>query len=260
LSWRALGPVNFGGRVVDVAAHPTKAGEFWVAAATGGLFKPTNGGVTFTPVFDKQPVIAIGDIDVSPVNPDVVWVGTGEANNLRSAYAGNGVYRTTDGGKTWTHCGLVGTDHIARVVAHPKDADVAFVAAMGPLYTRGSERGVFKTTDGGKTWKKTLFVDEDTGFCDLAIDPQNPDVLFAAGYECRRRAWHFYAGGDGGGIWRSQDGGETWTKLRGGLPGGTLGRIGLAVFPADPRIVYAFIENRNPPKEAEASERTARTE
>src|SRR5690606_5551571 len=127
-------------------------------------------------------------------------------------------------------------------------------------YTRGSERGVFKTTDGGKTWKKTLFVDEDTGFCDLAIDPQNPDVLFAAGYECRRRAWHFYAGGDGGGIWRSQDGGETWTKLRGGLPAGTLGRIGLAVFPADPRIVYAFIENRNPPKEAEAPERTARTE
>ncbi len=246
LSWRPIGPVNFGGRIVDVAVHPTKSAEFYVAAATGGLFKTTNGGTTFAPIFDSQAAITIGDIDISPAKPDVLWVGTGEANNLRSAYAGNGLYRSADSGKTWEHVGLDGTDHIARVVAHPTNADVAFVAAMGPLYTPGSNRGIYKTGDAGKSWKKTLFVDDDTGFCDLAIDPKNPDILFAAGYECRRRAWHFNEGGDGGGIWRSTDGGDSWKKLSGGLPDGILGRIGLAIFPRDSKVMYAFVENRNP--------------
>lgn len=245
LSWRGIGPVNFGGRIIDVAVNPKNPSEFYAAAATGGLFKTTNCGVTFSPVFDKQTTLAIGDVEVSPVDPDVVWVGTGEANNLRSVYFGNGVYRSSDAGKTWSHVGLDGTDHIARVVAHPKDAQIAFVAAMGPLFTSGPDRGIYKTADGGQTWKKTLFVDDETGFCDLAIDPENPEVLFAAGYQCRRRAWHFTEGGPGGGIWRSQDGGDSWNKLSGGLPSGELGRIGLAVFPADPKIVYAYVENRN---------------
>ncbi len=245
LSWRSIGPVNFGGRIVDVAANPKNPSEFYVAAATGGVFKTSNNGVTFAPVFDKQSTLNIGALAVSPIDPEVVWVGTGEANNLRSGYFGNGVYRSGDAGKTWSHVGLDGTDHIARVVAHPTDAQVAFVAAMGPLYTSGPQRGIFKTADGGQTWKKTLFVDNDTGFSDVAIDPENPSVLFAAGYQCRRRAWNFAEGGPGGGIWRSEDGGESWDKLGGGLPGGDLGRIGLAVFPADPKIVYAYIENRN---------------
>lgn len=262
MSWRAVGPVNFGGRIVDVAVDPTDSARFFVASATGGIFKTTNGGTTFTPVFDDQPAISVGDIDVSPVDPDVVWVGTGEANNQRSAYAGKGLFRSGDGGKTWTHAGLTGTDHIARVVAHPADKDVVWVAAMGPLYTPSPERGIYKSLDGGKTWNKTLFVDDDTGFSDLAVDPKNPDVLFAAGYECRRRAWHFTEGGDGGGIWRSKDGGETWKKLAGGLPTGILGRIGLAVFPADTKILYAFVENRNPaspPSERRANEPDAET-
>jgi len=246
MAWRGIGPVNFGGRIVDIAVHPTNTAEFYVASATGGIFKTTNGGTTFAPVFDAQAAISLGDIEISPAAPEVLWAGSGEANNQRSAYAGNGIYKSEDSGKTWVHVGLEGTDHLARVVAHPKEKDVVWVAAMGPLYTPGPHRGVYKTADGGKTWRKTLFVDDDTGFCDLAVDPQNPDVLFAAGHECRRRPWNLTEGGDGGGVWRSTDAGETWRKLRGGLPSGTLGRIGLAVFPRDGKTVYAYIENRNP--------------
>lgn len=246
LSWRGIGPVNFGGRVVDIAVHPSRTAEFYVASATGGIFKTTNGGTTFTPIFDGQDTISLGDIEISTADPEVLWAGSGEANNQRSAYAGNGIYKSEDAGKTWVHMGLDGTDHIARVVAHPSNKDVVWVAAMGPLYTPGANRGVYKSADGGKTWNKTLFVDDDTGFCDLAIDPTNPDILFAAGHECRRRAWNLTEGGDGGGIWRSTDGGDTWKKLRDGLPAGILGRIGLAVFPGDGKIVYALVENRNP--------------
>lgn len=246
LSWRGIGPVNFGGRIVDIAVHPKKRAQWYVASATGGLFRTNNGGITFEPIFDKEKTIVIGDIDVAPSDPDVLWVGTGEANNQRSSYAGCGVFRSSDAGKTWSHVGLDGTDHISRVIAHPTNAEVAFVAAMGPLYTPGEHRGIYKTSDAGKTWKKTLYVDANTGFCDLALDPQNPDVLYAAGHECRRRAWHFTEGGNGGGIWKSKDGGETWSKLTGGLPTGILGRIGLAVFPADSKVLYAYVENRNP--------------
>ncbi|MEZ5962701.1 MAG: glycosyl hydrolase [Planctomycetota bacterium] len=261
LSWRSLGPVNFGGRVVDVAVHPNNSAEFYVASATGGIFKTTNGGTTFKSIFDRQDTISLGDIEISPADPEVLWAGTGEANNQRSVYPGNGIYKSDDGGDTWVHMGLAGTDHIARVVAHPTDKDVVWVAAMGPLYTPGSERGVYKSADGGKNWKKTLFIDDDTGFCDLAIDPNDPNILFAAGHECRRRAWNLTEGGDGGGIWRSSDGGDTWRKLREGLPSGTLGRIGLAVFAGDSKVVYAYVENRNQaspqPTQRDAGEQAA---
>lgn len=246
LEWRNLGPVNFGGRIVDFAVDPRNHAVFYVATASGGLFKTTNHGVTFEPIFDDQPVVSIGDIAIAPSAPDTIWVGTGEANNQRSSYWGNGVYKSTDGGKHFVHMGLEGTDHIGRIAVHPTDPDIVFVAALGALYRPNPERGLYRTTDGGKTWKNVKFLGEDVGFVDVVIDPRNPEVLYAASYERRRRAWHFDAGGPGSGIWKSTDGGGTWTRLAGGLPSGEIGRIGLTIYPPDPRILYATVENRNP--------------
>ena len=242
-SWRQIGPYGQGGRVNDLAVHPADPHTYFAGFATGGLWKTTNNGTTFRPVFDSYGTHSVGDIAISPANPDIVWVGTGEANNRQSSSFGDGMYKSTDGGETFTYVGLRQTQTISRVIAHPDDADVAWAAANGHLFGANPERGVFKTTDGGRTWNHVLSVDDDTGATDLVLHPTNPNTLFAATYQRRRTRCCFVGGGPGSGIWRSDDGGETWTRLSGnGLPRGTMGRVALAVTPADPDVVYAQIE------------------
>ena len=245
LAWRSIGPANTGGRIDDfaVARVPGRPDAIYVATASGGVFKSTNQGTSWTPIFDRvDAMMSIGDIAVAPSNPDVVWVGTGEANNRQSSSWGDGVYRSLDGGRTWKAAGLGDTRHIGRVVIHPANPDVVYVAAVGHLWGSNAERGVFKTADGGLTWKKVLYVDDNSGATDLVMDPQDPDTLFAATYQRQRKAWGFNGGGPGSGIYRTRDGGATWTQLANGLPKGDKGRIGLDVFRADSRIVYAVVE------------------
>jgi photosystem II stability/assembly factor-like uncharacterized protein len=241
--WRSIGPVGQGGRVDDIAVHPTDTRVFYVGFATGGLWKTVNNGTTFEPVFDTYETHSVGDIAIAPSNPDIVYVGTGEANNRQSSSFGGGVYKSTDGGESFTLVGLRETQSIARVIVHPTDPNTVWVAANGHLFGPNPERGIFKTTDGGVTWSHVLRVDENTGATDLVIDPSNPRKLFAAMYEHRRTACCFVGGGDESGIWTSDDGGERWARVEGsGLPRGTMGRIALAMTPADPDVVYAQIE------------------
>ena len=246
MPWQQLGPVQSGGRVVDIAVNPQRPQEYWLAAASGGLWHTTNGGVSFEPQLQNAYTISIGDIAVAPSDPKVLYVGTGEANNQRSSFWGDGVYRSADSGATWQWVGLDGTDHIGRVVVHPDDPDTVYVAAIGALYSPNEERGLYKTTDGGQTWQRVLHVDADVGVVDVVLHPQKPDVVFAASYERRRRAWNFEEGGEGSRIHRSTDGGATWEVLSNGLPDGKLGRIGLDCFLRDGDVLYAAIENLNP--------------
>jgi hypothetical protein len=244
LEFRNIGPALMGGRVDDVAVVESDPATYYVATASGGIWKTTNHGTTFTPVFDRYETSSIGDVTVSPSNPSVVWAGTGEPNNRQSSSWGHGVYRSLDAGVTWQHLGLEGTHHIGRIVVHPRDEHTAWVAALGSLWGKSRERGLYRTSDGGKTWVNTKFVDEDTGFVDLAIDPSSPNILYAASYQRRRTPFGFSGGGPGSGIWRTTDGGATWTRLTKGLPEqGDIGRIGLAVFRRDPRIVMATVEH-----------------
>ncbi len=252
LKARSIGPAIMGGRVSDIAVDPASPDTFYVGLATGGVWKTANAGATFAPLFDKQPVASIGALAVAPSDPKVLWVGTGEANDRNSSGWGNGVYRSTDGGATWTQAGLAGSKAIARIVVNPKDPATAYVAVMGDLWTPGGERGLFKTTDGGKTWKAVLkapgALDTRVGCGDVAIDPAAPDTLYAALYARQRTPWSFTYGAaasngqDVGGIYRSTDGGTTWRKLEKGLPTLT-GRIGLDVSRSDPRIVMAVIQS-----------------
>jgi photosystem II stability/assembly factor-like uncharacterized protein len=229
--------------VDDIEVHPTDPNTFFLGFATGGLWKTTNNGTTFRPVFDRYETHSIGDVAIAPSDPSLVYVGTGEANNRQSSSFGAGMYRSTDGGETFSYIGLRETQSIARVLVHPSDPMVAWVAAVGHLFGPNPERGVYKTTDGGATWSHVLQVDENTGATDLVMDPSNPQTLFAATYQRRRTACCFVGGGSGSGIWRSDDGGDTWNRMEGGgLPEGTMGRIALAVTPADPDVIYAQIE------------------
>ncbi len=213
-----------------------------MGSASGGVWKTTNGGMSWTSVFDHEPVASIGAVAVAPSNSEIVWVGTGEDNNQRSVSYGNGVYKSTDGGKTWTNMGLATSQQVGRIRVHPRNPDIVWVAATGPMWAGGGERGVFKTTDGGKTWKQTLSVDEWTGAADLVLDPSDPDVMYASTHQRERRAYNYVGGGPGSGIWKSTDGGETWTRLSEGLPKSDMGRIGLDVSMLRPNIVYAVIE------------------
>jgi hypothetical protein len=241
---RSIGPAGMSGRIAAIEAVPGDAETAYAGAATGGVWKSVNGGLTWQPVFDDQPVHAIGAIAVHPANPDTVWVGTGEGNVRNSASVGNGVYRSTDGGRTWSHLGLEATERIPRIVLHPRDPNVAWVAALGREWGENPERGIYKTADGGRTWSRVLFVDERTGAADLAIDPANPDRLFAAMWQYRRWPYFFRSGGPGSGLWTSSDGGTTWKRLteKDGLPAGELGRIGVAFCRSHPEVVYALIE------------------
>ena len=241
---RSIGPATMSGRVASIDAVEADPDVVYVGASTGGVWKSTDGALSFTPLFDDQPVAAIGAVAVFQASPEIVWVGTGEGNPRNSMSVGNGVYRSVDGGKSWRHLGLDRTERIHRIVLHPSDPDVAWVAAMGQAWGQNADRGVFKTVDGGKSWTKVLYVDERTGAADLVIDPVNPNKLFAAMWEYRRWPWFFNSGGPGSGLFVSYDGGTSWKQYteEDGMPKGDLGRIGIAVSRSDPRIVYALVE------------------
>ena len=244
LKFRNIGPATMGGRVDDLAVLESNPAVFYVGTATGGLWKTVNNGTTWTVLFDDlEDTVSIGDIAINPNDANTVWVGSGENNNRQSTSWGNGVYKSTDGGVTWKHMGLATSKHIARIIVDPVDHDVVYVAALGSVFGRGGERGVYKTTDGGLTWTRVLYVDDDTGATELVMDPQNNKVIYAATYQRRRATWGFNGGGPGSAMWKSSDAGRTWTRLTTGVPEGPLGRIGMDVYRANPNIVYARIEH-----------------
>lgn len=252
VGFRNIGPTIMSGRIVDVEVNPADPTEFYAAYASGGLWHTVNNGQSFQPVFDSEHTLTIGDIAVYwRKNADpIIWIGTGEVNSSRSSYAGTGVFKSTDGGKTWQHKGLPESHHIGRIQLHPSDPDVAWVAVLGHLYTPNKERGIYKTTDGGNTWKQKLFVDENTGAVDLDINPQNPNELYAATWYRTRAAWKFEESGATGGIHKSTDGGETWQKISGEgsgfMTGQKIGRIGIAVSPSAPQTIFAVVDNNSP--------------
>ncbi|MCS7270528.1 MAG: hypothetical protein NZ703_05540, partial [Gemmataceae bacterium] len=242
LSLRGIGPALQPGRVGDIVIHPRQPSIWYIAVASGGVWKTINRGITWTPIFDQQGSYSIGCLAIDPHNPEIVWVGTGENQSQRSVGYGDGVYKSTDGGKTWQHMGLKQSEHIARIIIDPRDSQTVYVASQGPLWSAGGDRGLFKSTDGGKTWKAILTISEHTGVTDLVMDPTNPDVLYAASYQRRRHTGVLVGGGPESAIFKSTDGGKTWHKLTKGLPQGDLGRIALAISPQRPTVVYAHIQ------------------
>jgi photosystem II stability/assembly factor-like uncharacterized protein len=242
LKFRSIGPAVASGRVMSIAVNPKNKVEYYVGVASGGVWKTVNDGTTWTPVFDKEGSYSIGWVALDPNDASVVWVGTGESNSQRSVSYGDGIYRSDDGGKNWQNLGLKKSEHIGRVVIDPRDSKVVYVAAEGPLWGPGGDRGLYKSVDGGKNWKAVLTISENTGVVDVAIDPSNPDIIYAAAYQRRRHVFTLIDGGPESAIYKSTDAGATWNKLKNGLPSVDMGRIGLAVSPADPNVVYATIE------------------
>ena len=241
--FRSIGPASMGGRIDDIEAFEGDASIIYVGYAVGGVWKSVNAGTTWTPVFDEQEVASIGDIAIHPKNPDIVYVGTGESNNRQTSSFGAGLYKTTDGGKSWAYLGLRETQSISRIVIDPRNPETVYLAANGHLFGPSADRGIYKSTDGGKTWNKVKFVDENTGFTDLAMDPSNPSTLFAASYQRRRSGCCFNGGGPGSALWRSDDAGRTWNKVTGGgLPGGTWGRSALGFSRSSPNVLYYQVE------------------
>jgi photosystem II stability/assembly factor-like uncharacterized protein len=243
---RAIGPAGMSGRVTAIDVVLSNPDIIYVGTASGGLWKSTSAGVAWKPIFDEQKVASIGDVAVVQCNPDVIWIGTGEGNPRNSQTNGNGVYKSLNGGKTWQHLGLDNTRSIHRLIVHPDNPDIVYVAAMGSAWGENPERGIYKTTDAGKTWQKILYVDDKTGAADLVMDPSNPNKLIAAMWQYRRWPWFFKSGGSGSGLYVTYDGGETWQRRtsKDGLPKGDLGRIGIAIAPSDPKIIYALIESK----------------
>ncbi len=239
---RGIGPALTSGRVSDFAVDPADRSHYVVAAASGGVWQTLNAGTTWTPIFDKEGSYSIGCVALDPHNPHVIWVGTGENNSQRSVSYGDGVYRSRDGGKSWENLGLKASEHIGKIVVDPRDSNVVYVAAQGPLWNAGGDRGLYKTSDGGKTWKAVLTISENTGVNEVVMDPKNPDVLIASAYQRRRHVWTLIDGGPEGGVYKSTDAGATWRKVNAGLPEVDLGRIGLAWSSADPELVYAIVE------------------
>lgn len=242
LKFRCIGPANTSGRISDFAFNPSNPFEYYVATSAGGVWKTVNSGTTYEPIFDGQGSYSIGCVTIDPSNHNTVWVGTGENNNQRSVAYGDGIYKSIDGGASWNHMGLKMSEHIGQVIVHPDNSDIVWVSAIGPLWSTGGDRGVYKTVDGGKTWKATLEIDKYTGVCDLVIDPRNPNVLYASAFQRARHVFTYLGGGPGSGIYKSTDGGETWEEANKGLPTVDKGRIGLAISPVDPEIIYAIVE------------------
>ncbi|HYM25492.1 MAG TPA: hypothetical protein VEU08_19875, partial [Vicinamibacterales bacterium] len=262
--FRSIGPASMGGRIDDIAVSESDPNIIYVGYAVGGVFKSENNGTTFEPVFETNGTASIGDIAIHPTNPNIVYVGTGEANNRQTSSFGDGIYKTTDGGRTWTNIGLKETQTIARIVIDPKNPETVYVAVPGHLFGPNPDRGVYKTTDGGRTWTNVKFIDGNTGFSDIAMDPSNPNILYAASYQRRRSGCCFNGGGPGSALWKTTDAGKVWTKLSGnqGLPPGTWGRIALDVSRSNPKVVYAQIEagETGTPVRTAANEAGAATE
>ncbi len=242
LKWRGIGPALTSGRISDIAVNPDNPFEYYVATSSGGVWKTINSGNTYQPLFDSQGSYSIGCITMDPKNPNIIWVGTGENNNQRSVSYGDGIYKSIDGGKSWNHMGLKESEHIGKIIVHPDDSDIIYVAAIGPLWSKGGDRGLYKSIDGGNNWEVVLSVDEHTGVNDVVMDPRDPDVLYASTLQRRRHVYTYVGGGPGSGLHKSIDGGKTWAKIQKGLPELELGRIGLAISPADPEVLYAIVE------------------
>lgn len=245
LAFRNIGPAMASGRIGDIAVNPENPSEYYLAVASGGVWKTDNHGNTFYPIFDNEGSYSIGCITIDPNNTNTIWVGTGENNNQRSVAYGDGVYRSDDGGATWKNMGLKSSEHISKIMVDPRNSDVVYVAAYGPLWSAGGERGTYKTTDGGKTWKQIHFISENSGTSDLVMDPKNPDILYESVHQRRRHVFTYVGGGPESGVFKSTDGGATWVELTNGLPSSNLGRVGLAVSPANPDYVYAICEAEN---------------
>ncbi len=250
LKWTVLGPYFQGGRITDIEAYENNPYKFLVATASGGVWITNNNATTWKPIFDNESSITIGDIAISQTDESLIWVGTGEQNSSRSSYAGTGVFKSTDGGKNWENVGLRDSHHIGRIVIDPSDNNIVYVAVIGHLFTDNEERGVFKTTDGGKNWKKVLEINSKTGVIDLVMDPKNSKILYAAAWERERKAWNFTESGEGSGIYKTIDGGKNWKRIMNGIPGNKYtGRIGLAISRSNPKIVYALVDNQEARKE-----------
>src|SRR5262245_15150364 len=246
LEFRSIGPAIQTGRVQDIAIDPKNPNTWYVATAFGGLWKTVNRGTTFTPIFDNGGSFTLCCVVVDPKNSSVIWLGAGENASQRSAHFGDGIYKSIDAGKTWQRMGLAASEHIGQILIDPRNSSVVYVAAQGPLWSAGGERGLYKTTDGGTTWTRVLHISDDTGISDLVFDPKNPDVLYASSYQRRRAVGQMIGGGPEGGIWKSKDAGKTWTKLKNGLPKDDVGRIALGVDPKNPTRVYALISAKMP--------------
>ena len=242
LTFRNIGPATMSGRIVDLAVVESDTYTFYAATATGGVWKTTDNGVTFKPVFEKANTHSVGDIAVHQANPNILWVGTGERANRQSSSWGDGIYVSHDAGESWKHVGLEDSHHIGRIVLHPTDTNVAYVAAMGHLWGPNEERGLYKTSDGGESWERLIYVDENTGVVDVAMDPNDPNIMYASTYQRRRRPYGFHGGGPGSGLHKSTDGGKTWKELRNGLPEGDYGRIGISIYRSNPDVVFASVE------------------
>ncbi len=242
LKFRSIGPAVTSGRISDFAVNPNNFNEYYVATASGGVWKTVNAGTTYVPIFDSQGSYSIGCVKIDPTNTNVVWVGTGENNNQRSVGFGDGVYKSEDGGITWNNMGLKTSEHIGKIIVDPTNSDVVYVAAIGPLWKEGGERGVFKTTDGGKSWVAVLPLDKYTGANDIIMDPRDPKTLYASAHQRMRSDYAYISGGPGSGIYRTTDGGATWVTINNGLPSSDMGRIGLAISPANPEYIYAVVE------------------
>jgi photosystem II stability/assembly factor-like uncharacterized protein len=242
LAFRNLGPAVTSGRISDIAVNPKQPSVWYIAVASGGVFKTVNAGTTFEPIFDKAGAYSIGCLTLDKTNPNVIWVGSGENNNQRSVAYGDGVYKSEDGGKSFKNMGLTKSEHIGMIAIDPNNSKIVYVAAYGPVWSAGGERGIYKTTDGGKTWKQVLNVSEHTGFNEIHLDPRNAEVLYACAHQRRRHEWTYISGGPESAVYKSTDGGTTWNKLSNGLPANDMGRIGLAISPANPDVLYAIVE------------------
>ena len=237
LKFRSIGPAFMSGRISDIAIHPEDENTWYLAVGSGNVWKTVNSGVTWDPIFDDQGSYSIGCVTIDPNNPHVVWVGTGEDLGGRHFGYGDGIYRSEDGGKNWTNMGLKNSEHIGNIVVHPKNSDIIYVSAYGPLWKKGGDRGLYKSVDGGKNWNRILYVDEHTGINEIHMDPKNPNVLYAASHQRRRHVYTYVGGGPGSGLYKSADAGKSWKKINKGLPSVELGRIGLDISPVDNNAV-----------------------